>query len=85
VCHPFGFGRSTTQFVFAYPVLYVVMSDPGSTFGHSLVNTVLRISLITAFVREPSFGRATGTLVQVIIVSCPCEGMMIHKVWLLNN
>jgi hypothetical protein len=62
-------GRSTTQFIFAYPLLRVTMSVSGSTFGHSLVKKMLMISLMAALVGVSPFeGIETGTLVQGIIL-----------------
>lgn len=73
----FGFGRSTTQFVFAYPVLRVTMSVSGSKFDHSLLRNVLIMPLIMDLGSKPSFGMVTGMLVVAIILSCPCEAISI--------
>lgn len=76
----FGGGRSTTQFVFAYPVLRVTMSVSGSVFGHSLVRNVPIMSWIMDLGSGPSFGMVTGMLVVATILSCPCATIAIYEV-----
>lgn len=68
---PGVFGRSTIQFVFAYPVVRVTVRVSGSTCGHSRGKNVLMMVLAVAFGSRPSwlfFEIVTGMVVQDAIL-----------------